>query len=279
MATKKELQRLKRPDYFQTKGINYLNWLQERRSLVISLLVVIACVIGGVFIAYEYQEDQTEKRISEVYEIDEQFNDEELVVSQQRESIFQEIESLEANKKTLEEKDKKTSEDEKSIKELAASIEQSIAKLKEIKPDHKYSLEKYLAFYRNNISYPEGWRAGIIVSKNYIDNKDFAKAKEILSEVLQTASQNIFYQIQVRSMYIAVLEELSDYKEALAQVDIMDKSASDDLKPRILLLKARIFSQDGNKAEAIKVVDQILLEYKSSQEFPKARAFKALLKG
>ena len=75
MASKKELQRLKRPDYFQTKMMAYLDRLQQHRNVILSLVGVIILAVAAVFAWQYYQDGQTQKRLSDLYVIDKMFRD------------------------------------------------------------------------------------------------------------------------------------------------------------------------------------------------------------
>ena len=73
MASKKELQQLKRPDYFQIKMMTYLDRLQQHRVLVIAVLSAIILMVAAVFAWNYYQKSQTQKRLVALYAIDKAF--------------------------------------------------------------------------------------------------------------------------------------------------------------------------------------------------------------
>ena len=280
MASKKELQRLKRPDYFQTKMMAYLDRLQQHRNMILSLVGVIILTVVAVFAWQYYQDGQTQKRLSDLYVVDKMFEKELKQVYDQRESLSKEIEELKTKKAALETTADKKEANKKSIETIQISIDDKQSRLEALKPDHTASIAAYTSFYETYQKNPEGWRAGVAAVNQYIEMKDFEKAEAILVKILTVTVGQPFYQVQLRSLYISILEELQKYEDALVQVGLLNQAIRDDeLKPRVLLLRGRLLAQSGKKEEAIKIFDEIITNYKSSKELQKARAFKAIVNG
>ena len=85
-----------------------------------------------------------------------------------------------------------------------------------------------------------------------------------------------FYQVQVRLMYVAMLEELKKFDDAIAQLEIVQPLASEELHARILLTKARLQMEAGKNDEAKKTLDIIITTQASTPEARQAIALKAL---
>lgn len=259
---KKRIQNLKRPDAFQKKFFHYLDWCRKHPDIIVKIAIPVVLLIS-IAIAWLYLLDHNrEKRNAELAQIDSIYEDESKKADDKRREISKEIAKLQ------EDKDKK-SENESKVKELEAS-------LKAIKADRKDSLPKYLDYLKSYSSYSEGWRAGMNAVNIYLENADYKKAEEILADILAKADKNDFYQIQVRALYISVLEELSEFDKAAEQADLLLKSADEEQLPRALFVKGRVQLLSGKKDAAFETFDKVINEHNASTEAQKAKAIKAL---
>ena len=76
---------------------------------------------------------------------------------------------------------------------------------------------------------------------------------------------------------MGVLEDLKDYKEAAKVADKLLAIAPKDLKPKVLLAKARILVEQKNQKDAIVALDNLIKDHGNSPEADQARTFKALI--
>jgi len=279
VSEKKRIQQLKQPDEFQKKAFRLLDWLTANKSVAIGILVPIGLAVVGGFGWNYLQKQQAEDRRDQIAEIDLTFRNEAEAAKEQQDQVSAQISALQKQlddlKKKVKDGDKSQASSQK-LQELETKHKELSARYKTMEPDHKASFEKYLAVYGQHKDTPEGWRAGLSASSIQINRKEYAKASELLKEILTNTRNIPFYQFQVRSVYMGLLEEQGQFDVALEEKEALIDSAATDDKPKALLQVGRLEHLAGKKEEALKTLDLIINEHNASQEAQKARAIKAL---
>ena len=151
-----------------------------------------------------------------------------------------------------------------------------------VKPDHTASLAAYLQFIKANSGNEEGWLAGlratnITLDKDQVLSGDLEAALNIVEPVIAKSSASSFHQSMSRLMAMAILEDLKRYDDALKQAATLLGTVNDELKPRILLGKARIEIAKNARDDAKATLNLILEKHGSSDEATKARALMATI--
>ncbi|MBC61247.1 MAG: hypothetical protein CMP11_02225 [Zetaproteobacteria bacterium] len=294
MATKKERQQLKAPDLLQIKAYAFGEWVQKNRKIV-GLIggALVVSVVSVLSWRYHLSNERHDRAIA-LSEIDQLYTSEDLAVEDKRNALMSEFTELNKEKKKLNEdlselnsNDKKNDQlkqkIQKKTKELEGLDKKSadlIEKAQLLKADHTISQEKYFNFFSEHTKYPQAWRAGLKAASLLAESKEYTKAVEVLTRILEKAPQeDLFYQFQVRLFYINLLEEQSRYEEAFSETDkLLSLTTLDESqKSKALFKKGRLFMHSGNSKDAVLVFDQILNDYSLSAEAQQARAFKALL--
>lgn len=282
VSEKKRLQQLRQPDEFQKRAFRLVDWgLGHKRQLLLLLLPVLLISIAGISWRY-VQNQQGEKRRAELQKIDAKFNKalEEVAAAHEKiQNNIEEIESKISGSANTTDPADKTPAVALSETERAALLKQRVeleAKAQSLKPDHSQTLDAYKAFYQKNSTNPEGWRAGLAVITGLVQAEKFAEAAKLAQELIERAAGVDFYQQQVRSLYISLLEEQGQFAAALSETAKLLSSADEETKPKALLMKGRLELLSGKKEQGLATLDQLVNSHNSSQEAQKAKAIKAL---
>lgn len=264
---KEGLRALKRPDYFQEKFFSMVDWATANRVRVITIGVSVV-LVGASLVSWNLiTRHRAEQRLETLAAIDKAVNDAEKVANEARTKLRREINVLDTRQKLVKDQELAT---------VTASLAAKQEELKNFKADTKATLDQYLTFYNAHKDTNEGQRAGISAVQELLQNKSFEQAATILGEVLNHAPKSSFYSVQVRSMYIEVLQELGRFEPALAEADRLVASATKDLKSRALLVKSQVQMAAGHKDLALKTLDEVIGQHHDSAESFKARALKAV---
>ena len=149
--------------------------------------------------------------------------------------------------------------------------------MEDIKADHTKSIGLFAEYFKKHEATPEGWMAGMTNARLLTEQEKVAEAKPVLENVVKLSKESNFYQTQSRLALIGVLEELSDFDGALAQVDALDKTVDADLKPKILLAKGRLQMLKNSNADAKATFNTLIETHGTSPEAQKARSIQSLL--
>ncbi|MBI2602273.1 MAG: tetratricopeptide repeat protein [Deltaproteobacteria bacterium] len=236
---KKTLKRLKRPDFLQELFFSSVEWVKDRKVVALVIMAAFLSLLGAAGGWHYYSQWQGEKRKAELLTIDQVF-------------------AKEAETFALAEKEQRD--------ELAT-----------LNADHKASHSQYLEFFQKYTSKPEGWRAGLFAARIFLDERKLTEAADILAKILSHSLGVDFYQVQVRLMYMGVLEDLKLYEEALQEAETLLRIATDEFIPRALLVKGRLQFFSGLKEEAAQTFDLIITSHSATPEARQAQAVKALL--
>ncbi len=265
---KKSEKQLKRPDAFQTSIFKAAKWFKSSRQQVLLVLIPMVSLIllAGGWQYYRYLD--TQKRRAQLAKIHNVVSEEEKTFNKKQADLREEIRKLEA------ELPKDAAKDAPNPKK--ASIDAKKKEMEGVTLNHDKSLALYLEFFQANQKNAEGWRAGVAVANDYIAKKMLNEAVPILESILVNSLGTDFYQVQVRFMYIAVLDDLKKYQEAFAESEKLLALAPEDLQPKILLFQARLQKSLGKKEDAIKTLDLVIKNHASTPEAREALATKVL---
>lgn len=263
MTTKKTEKLLKRPDAFQIYFFETWDWLKKQKKSLMFTFVPVALILVGAASYQFYKRRMEVQRKHQLAVIEKAYLNEEKEFFKKKNKIFSEIETLEKIAK-----DQKV--DNKTIVEMRRK------ELSEIKVDHAKSKADYLAFFNSNEKKVEGWRAGMFASKLLVQDKKLDEAASILGKILHHSIGIDFYQVQVRLMYIAILEDLKKFDESLAESDKLIALAPTDMHPRVYLNKARIQMEAGKKEDALKTLELLITKYSGTSESRQALVMKVL---
>lgn len=273
---------LRRPDLFQQQMIKLLSWVEKNIKTLLLLLAPLLLIVVAFFTWNYVGERNAETQRNELSSIDLLYDNEEEGVSKQREEVQKQIEQLmqsnpaALNPAMLGEKTAKAKIDPKAEKEKEAKIKDLEEKYRAIKADHSVSLAKFEEYSRKNSNHPTGWRAGLKAATILVEQKEYVKAIDLLTPVLEKA-QNPVYQVQGRIYLASLLEETSKVDEAISQLDkVLAQKPQSEVASKVLFTKARMLSQTGKAEEASRVFDEVVNSYASTPEAEKARAARSM---
>ena len=205
------------------KGAHRRKWTLI--GAIFLLLVIIICIV-----IYHTIKTARENVIANQYaEIDSIYNQENLVYQQ----------------KIQEQKDNKSPTTAATI---AAKID----------PDYSTSMPKFRDFALKYPQDPYGWQAAIRSSTYFISNNKPEDAQKELEAVLPYTSNQDLVQIKIRTALAGVYASQSNTQKALDQLTIVENLPHNPLPNQSRFLKAQILVAAGNKADAKKVLNQIM---------------------
>lgn len=266
---KKTFKQLKRPDFLQEAFFAGLDWVKSRRIAALAIAAVCVLLVAAAGAWHYYAQWRSDERKTELLAIDHVFEQEEDSFAKADKNMRDTITALE--KKLADTKD------EKAKASLDTELAEKNRQIETFSPNHSASQVQYLEFFHKHVAKPEGWRAGLFAAKIFLEDRKQAEAVDILAKLLTQSLGVDFYQVQVRLMYISVLEDLKRYEEALLEADKLLGIASEEFKPRTLFAKGRLQFFSGMKEEAAQTFDLIISSHSASPEARQAQAVKALL--
>jgi predicted negative regulator of RcsB-dependent stress response len=257
-----------------------MDWaVKHWRPLALGVVPVLV-VLAGYFVWRKVEQSQRGSRLEALGKVQVVFEDEERKANDQREAIQKQIEDLDkklapppAATKPGETAPPPAQPDPKLAADKAALEKQAEG----IKANHAESLKQFQDFYKKNEKTPEGWLAGMTAAKLLIDDQKITEAQPILESVVDASKAYPLYQTQGRLALSGVYEEQGNYDKALAELDVLEKSVSADVLPKVLLARGRIQLLKSQKAEAKATFDGLIEKHGASPEAQKARSLQALL--
>lgn len=239
---------LKGLDQFQARIFKLINWflLNKRQVAMVLLPVVLVAAAGFAWQAIAKQAKN--KRLEALAKI-------ESVYSQENEQAYKAAEAA----------------------AQAAGKSDPLKLDSKIKPDHSGSLASYLAFAKENSDKEEGWIAGLRATAITAEQSDgsqeaLASALAIIEPVIARSTASSFHQVTSRMVAMSLLEDLKRYDDAAKQAETLLGLVGDDLKPKILLTKARLDVARNALDEARVALTTILEKHDTAAEAAKARA-------
>jgi predicted negative regulator of RcsB-dependent stress response len=282
VSQKEQAKALKGPDAFQVRIMNALDWLVKNTRLVLMVLAPLALVAVGIFGWQYVSKLQKNSRLEDLGKVQVVFDEELKKANDARMAISKQVEDLDKKIAAAAPKADPAKPDEAAAAvpedpKLKAEKEALEKKIEAIKPDHSASVVKFKEFYDSHAKTPEGWMAGMTAARLYADQEKLAEARPILESILEHSKDNPFYQTQARLSLIGILEELSEYDRALAEIEALDKLVDKEMKPRVLLAKGRILMLKNDKEQAKATFSALIDAHGTSPEAQKARSIQALL--
>lgn len=258
---------LKRLDTLQTSFWEIITLIRERKNLFMSALIPTAMLVGGLFAYNYYQNSESEELRDELFKI--VINNKK--VDSKKQALEKEIANLENKLGGLKKSPK--------LATLKTEISNKRASLTEVKLKLNKELDQYENFFNEHKDSLEGKQSGLIRARYFIDDgsiESLQKAKVILKSILSGPVSKSFYNDQVRRLYIAILEDEKDYKEALNEIDKLLMFIADKNKPEVLLMKVRILKCIGDEEGILNAIALLREKYSSSLEVKKALAIHLL---
>ncbi len=138
------------------------------------------------------------------------------------------------------------------------------------------AVQAYSDIFAANVKSAEGWRAGLALARIFIDEKKYTEAADVLKKIVDASLGLDFYQVQVRMMYIGLLEELGRTEEAAQEASKLVTLAPKTFLPEALFLEGSLFKKLGKSEETDKAFGRILSDFADSDEARRVRAIQLL---
>lgn len=196
--------------------------IAQRRKWTLIILIVSVVIIGLGFLIYNQALNSKEQKLAAEYAgIEEVYNQE----------------NLEFQKKS----------------------EAAKANLpKDFSPDYTKSMDLFSQFSKKYASEPSGWQAAIRASTYYISKGLNDKAKEVLEPVVENAGSHPLIQIRVRTALAGIYSSEKNNQKALDELKVVEEIPQNPLPNQARFLRAQILFLSGNKAESLKILNQII---------------------
>jgi len=259
-------------DGFQARLIGLFDWLVTNSKYVWMVLVpvLVILVLGLGFQAW--MESQSSKRRAALGAIEEAYANEAIESGKKREEIQKKIDEIEAGSNPGTASKPQSVDVQKLIQKSQLEKERDA-----IRPDHSGSREKFAAFFKEHGNTPEGWLAGVRAANIWLSDRKTAEARPILEHVAKESLSMPWFQFQSRMLLVSLYEDAGEFDAALKELEIVERLAVDDLKPKVKLAKGRIQLLKDSKDEARATLDEIISQHGSTPEAQKARSWLALI--
>ncbi len=268
MSKDNERLNLKEPDQIQRALVRGLQAIVGNGRLI-GMFTGGVAILALTWLGFStYTKNQAEALRSTYTEIEAQYDKELKDHSDKLDLLEKDLDTLKLKEKSL---------GNKSDANLKSQISDLEASIDGLEPDHAESKKKFLAFYEANTSTPTGMLAAVRYAALAIEAGETEKAKATL-EAVQSASKE-FSIIRTTSglMLARIYEDAGQYDKGLVVVSELLNKAEKALKPRFLLVQARLELFSGNKEKAKETIDVLVKDFPSSQEVEMATSMKALL--
>ncbi|MDE3268914.1 MAG: hypothetical protein OYH77_01355 [Pseudomonadota bacterium] len=243
-------------DIFQRTAIRFGDWCQRNFVRIAMVVVPTVILIIAVLVVQLYMDKQKSNRLDLLASIDNQNQQADIDLSQQLKDMQTRIDTL-------------TKSDKEDDKNSAEDLRKQLEQLKTTQEEQSYT--RYHDFFQQHQQHAEGWAAGMQAVGIALQSQRYDDAKAILTTILQHTTGQQFHQTQGRILYIKVLEESGDLDAALAEVDKAYATISDEYRPSLLLIKARILLAKDQSKQAAAVYEQIIADFADAPEASRAR--------
>lgn len=261
---------LKKLDSFQERTLAYFEKLLKHKKwlYIVGVGLLVAVLLAGFgFTMYEKQQRKTAESLAA---IDMQYN-----VEYQK---F--VDGIQVKMKPLQDKmrelQSKKDVDTKAVTEIQQKLQNIQMDYAQEKPEHKGSLEEYIAFFEQG-STNRHLAAGLQAVATLLETSENDKALGYLVKIQKKAKNQLFYKNQTADLLTSLYEQQKKYDLAVAQAQIMLKSKVDYYKQRGLISLGRIYSAKGDKEKAISYYDQFLKDYSDATAAATVKSLKAML--
>ena len=273
MTTKQVNKQLKRPDSFQIAAYRGMQWFQDN-LLLVGKIIAPFIIAGLLFLGWQLFSYYTaQQRRTELGKIDISYDEEAQKKAESREILEKSAEELKAS---LEKPENAAAPNHEKLK---ADLALKEAEVEKIKVEPAAFVEKYKKFYETNKSHVEGWRAALSAMQLLIEDKKIKEASDLAGDMLPRVQKEYFYKTSVRMLYIGLLEEQGRFDDALKEAEAVFAYASEDLKPKILLMEGRLYLDKKDVANANKMFEKVINDFNASPEAQKARGFQSIAAG
>lgn len=267
------------PDEFQKRAVGFYSWMYTHQQKIYMgvAAVVLVCAIG-VTVNYLVSQKRL-RRLDDVSAIDVALEQEKQRLEEQKQSIQSELSAMRTKLSAAQSAKPETKEflTPAQVKELEDKIAAASARRDGLVLNSRDIRQNYFEFYQANKGEETGRRAAVQAIMLDIETKDFDAAKKLAAELLAEKAKTPFYQVQVRLVYIGLLEQTGEGEQALAQARLLRDSADQDFLPRGLLVAAGVEKRFGDLERARNDLQRIQDEFPDSPEAVKAGALKSIL--
>lgn len=272
MAGHKQIeQALKRPDSFQDhilKAIAAVKDNKQRAFMIMSPLLAV-CIVG--YAVFSWSSRQSANRRSAISKIGGMQAKEVASLDKVREDLQKQIDVLRTAKPSAD--GKKT---EISAENLGAITKLEL-QISSLKPDKSQSIAEYKKFYDANTTNQEGWMAGLSWAGAQLEDGKDAEARAVAEAISKASTTNNFYQTVSRLMLIGIMEDASEFDNAIKESDVLISLSSDETKPMALLAKGRLQYFRKSFPEARIALKELIEKFATSPEASTARSLVAAM--
>jgi predicted negative regulator of RcsB-dependent stress response len=259
-------------DGFQARLIGLFDWLVTNSKYVWMVLIpVLAILVVGLGFQ-AVMDSQSNKRRAALGAIEEIYANEAIESGKKREEIQKKIDEIEAASNPGTASKPQSIDVQKLIQKSQLEKDRDA-----IRPDHSGSRDKFAAFFKEHGDTPEGWLAGIRAANIWLADRKTSEAKPIVEQVAKESLSMPWFQFQSRMLLVSLYEDAGEFDAALKELEIVDRLAVEDLKPKVKLAKGRIQLLKDSKDEARATLDEIISQHGSTPEAQKARSWLALI--
>ncbi len=270
---KEHIKTLKGPDLFQVKVMSGVDWAVRNVRLISYVLVPVVAVVA-ILAGYRiFQTKRQDTRVEELGKIQVIYNGESRRAADKQKPILKKIQEIEAkpgNKSAGQESSGLTPQQEEEIAALRKEAEA-------IKADHSSSSTALMAFSQKYDGFPEGWLAAMMAAHVMVEDNRVANAATVLESLLSKVKNNPTYLSLVTIELAGLAEEQGEFDRELSLITSLEKSADNDLRPRLALMKGRALYLKGDKDAAKTTLGTLVDGYGSSAEAQKARSLLTLI--
>lgn len=257
-------------DSLQVAFYSWIDRILKQRAIIFGFFGILLGVYAVILAASYFRDHRADGRRNELAAIDAQFAKENDSLDPKRDELRKKIEAL-APKPGA---DGKTPEMDPAMK---AQIEALRSESEMLRANHDGSAAAYKKFYEENTGNPEGWYAGNRYGEYLEEKGQKDEVKKWYEDLLVKSANSPFYQTKLKLTLAALAEDRKDYDAALKLIDELNNAADKELKPVLLLTKARILASQNKVDDSKATIDLLLKDHSESQEAEKARGMKALL--
>ena len=270
---KEHYKTLKGPDQFQVKVMSGVDWMVRNVRLITFVLVPVAAVVLALMGYKLWQGHRQDSRVAELGKVQIIYNSESKKAADLQKPLLKKIQDIESKAPTKAPGQEGSGLTPQQEEEVSALRKQAEA----IKADHAASSKSYVAFYQKYDQYPEGWLAGMMAAHIMVDDNQLANAATLLDGIAAKAKANVTYQTLITLELAGLAEQQGDFDRELTLLAGLEKTADNELRPKLALMKGRALFLKGDRANAKTTLAALVDSYSSSAEAQKARSLLTLI--
>lgn len=282
-VNKEQSRQMTAPDEFQKQAAGVYHWIfvHQQKLYVATAALVLVMAVGLTWNYFSTQRNL--ESLDKISLFDSELEAERDRLDKQKQSISNEIEKM--SKKVKASEQLKNEDKQKlsgaEITDLKAKIASETSRLDSLKLNSQAIRDKYVKFFEGYPKTDAGKRAAVQALMLDIDQKNYGQAVLLAEQVLVAKKVTPFYDVQIRSIYVGLLEQVEKTQQALEQARYLREFAGESFLPRALLVSAGVEIRHGDFKKGIEDLQRIEVEFPDSPEAVKAVAYKniALLEG